>query len=149
MSLVDQIDSDLNQALKSADKAKLSTLRLLKNSLTAAAKDKKSDLDDTEAVKIIQKEVKQRHDSVASFKQGGRGELAAREEAEIKVLEQYLPAQLGESELAELVKQTIEQIGAASATDIGKVMGQLNQKLAGKADMGLVAKLAKEQLTGK
>lgn len=146
MALTSQIDQDLNDALKAGDQAKLSVLRMLKSNLQAAAKDKKADLTDDEVTKIIQKEVKQRKESVASFKEGGRAELADKEEAEAKLLGTYLPEQMDEAELEKLVETTIAETGASSMADMGKVMGALNRKLAGKADPSQVAQMVKQRL---
>lgn len=146
MALADRVEQDLIGALKAGDQAKLSVLRLLKNSLQAAAKDKKADLTDEEITKIIQKEIKQRRESVASYRAGDRQELAAKEESEAAVLAEYLPKQMDPAELTKIVEATIAETGARSMSDMGKVMGALNAKVAGKADPSIVAQMVKERL---
>ncbi len=147
MGLVDKIDQDLNQALKVGDQAGLSTLRLLKNGLSAAAKDKQTALSDDEAIKIVAKEVKQRRESISSYKRGGRNDLVAKEQAEIELLEQYLPAQLSDEELARVVEQAIKVVGASAPGDIGKVIGTVMSKVGGGADGTKVSALVRKHLS--
>ena len=148
MGLQQQIDTDLNEALRQGDQATLSTLRLLKNSLTAAAKDKKSDLSDEEAVRILQKEAKQRRDSIDSFKQANRQDLVDKEEAELKLIQVYLPKQMSEDELNKIIDAAINESGASGMADMGKVMGIVSKRTAGKADGGHVANLVRQKLQG-
>ncbi|MBI4101147.1 GatB/YqeY domain-containing protein [Candidatus Microgenomates bacterium] len=148
MGLQQKINQDLEQALRKQDQASISTLRLVKNSLDAAAKDKKADLTDTETIKIIQNEIKQRRESIASFEQGGRTDMVQKEQAEIKVLEQYLPEQLSADELAKIIEQVIAETGASSMGDMGKVMGVVTKKTAGRAEGSEVARLVREKLQG-
>lgn len=147
MALRDRIEEDIKSALKAGEQAKLSTLRLLKNSLDAGAKDKQGELDDPEVIKIIQNQLKQRRDSIESYKQGGRVELAQKEATEVSVLEAYLPAQLNEEQLNQLIDEVIEETGASSMADMGKVMGRVNAKAAGKADGSLTSQLVRAKLS--
>ncbi len=108
--------------------------------------DSKEEVDDTKALQIINKMIKQRNDSISQFKSGGRTDLAEKEEKEVTVLSKYKPEQLSEEEVTKKVKEAIESSGASSMQDMGKVMGVLNSSLAGSADMGMVSKIVKEKL---
>ena len=108
--------------------------------------DSKEEADDSKALQIITKMIKQRNDSISQFRDGGRYDLAEKEEQEIEILSKYKPKQLSEQEVTEKVKEAIESSGASSMQDIGKVMGLLKSSLAGSADMGMVSKVVKEKL---
>ena len=108
--------------------------------------DSKKEADDSKALQIITKMIKQRNDSISQFRDGGRNDLAEKEEQEIEILSKYKPKQLSEQEVTEKVKEAIESSGASSMQDIGKVMGLLKSSLAGSADMGMVSKVVKEKL---
>ena len=108
--------------------------------------DNKEEVDDTKALQIINKMIKQRNDSILQFRDGGRDDLADKEQSEVDILSKYKPAQLSEEEVSKKVNEAIEQSGASSMQDMGKVMGQL-KSLAGSADMGLISKLVKEKLS--
>ena len=108
--------------------------------------DNKEEVDDTKALQIINKMTKQRNDSISQFRDGGRDDLADKEQSEVDILSKYKPAQLSEEEVSVKVIEAIEQSGASSMQDMGKVMGQL-KSLAGSADMGLISKLVKEKLS--
>ena len=108
--------------------------------------DSKEEADDSKALQIITKMIKQRNDSISQFRDGGRNDLAEKEEQEIEILSKYKPKQLNEQEVTEKVKEAIESSGASSMQDIGKVMGLLKSSLAGSADMGMVSKVVKEKL---
>ena len=108
--------------------------------------DSKEEADDSKALQIIIKMIKQRNDSISQFRDGGRNDLAEKEEQEIEILSKYKPKQLSEQEVTEKVKEAIESSGASSMQDIGKVMGLLKSSLAGSADMGMVSKVVKEKL---
>ena len=108
--------------------------------------DSKEEADDSKALQIITKMIKQRNDSISQFRDGGRNDLAEKEEQEIEILSKYKPKQLSEQEVTEKVKEAIESSGASSMQDIGKVMGLLKSSLAGSADMGMVSKVVKEKL---
>lgn len=108
--------------------------------------DSKEEANDSKALQIITKMIKQRNDSISQFRDGGRNDLAEKEEQEIEILSKYKPKQLSEQEVTEKVKEAIESSGASSMQDIGKVMGLLKSSLAGSADMGMVSKVVKEKL---
>lgn len=147
MSILEKIGQDLDNALRNQDQAGLSTLRLLKNSLDAAAKEKKSALNDEEAVKVLQKEAKQRRDSIDSFKKAERQDLADKESAELELIQTYLPQQLGEDELNKIIDAAIGETGATEMKDMGKVMGAVSKQTTGKADGGQVAALVRQKLS--
>ncbi len=147
MSLAEEINNDFLEAYKAKNEEKSSVLRMLKSSIQSAEKEKKSALTDEETLKIVQKEVKQRNESISDFKKGDRADLAEKEEAEIKILEIYLPEQMGEDEIKKIVEETIAEVGATSKADMGKVMGAVMPKFAGKADGGQVSKAVNELLS--
>lgn len=148
MTLKEKINSDLMAAMKAKEETKLGALRLLKAAIMKfeVAGDKKKDATDEEALQIIGREVKQRKDSIDAYKKGGRADLAVKEEAELKILQAYLPAQMDESELKKVVSQVITQTGAASKADFGKVMGAVMAQVKGKADGQMVSRLVGEAL---
>ena len=108
--------------------------------------DNQEEADDSKALQIVNKMIKQRNDSITQFKSGGRDDLADREQKEVDILSKYKPAQLSEEEITLKVKEAIKNSGASSMQDMGKVMGILNSSLAGSADMGMVSKIVKENL---
>ena len=137
MSISDQIDRDLKEAMKAREADKLSVLRLLKSAIKNAAIEKGGQagvLDDTEATAVIRKQVKQRQDSVESFEKGGRPELAARERTEIDLLNTYLPQALSAEDLARFIDEAIAETGATGKAQMGAVMKALQPKVAGRAD---------------
>ena len=146
MGLKERIGEDIKSAMKTKDELKLSALRMLKAAIGNAEIAKKRDFVDEDIVSILQTAVKQRKDSAEQFRAGNRPELAEKETAEIKILEAYLPAQLGEQELKELIAKAVSETGAGGAKDIGKVMGRLMPLVKGKADGGLVNRLVREIL---
>ena len=123
------------------------TIRMFLSEVQRFEIDNKEEVDDTKALQIINKMIKQRNDSISQFKEGGREDLADKEQQEVEILSKYKPEQLSEEEIAEKVKSAIQESGAESMQDIGKVMGILKSALAGSADMGLVSKIVKDQLT--
>ena len=122
------------------------TIRMFLSEVQRYEIDNKEEVDDTKALQIINKMIKQRNDSISQFKDGGRDDLADKEQSEVDILSKYKPAQLSEEEVSVKVNEAIEQSGASSMQDMGKVMGQL-KSLAGSADMGLISKLVKEKLS--
>ena len=122
------------------------TIRMFLSEVQRYEIDNKEEVDDTKALQIINKMIKQRNDSISQFRDGGRDDLADKEQNEVNILSKYKPAQLSEEEVAVKVNEAIEQSGASSMQDMGKVMGQL-KSLAGSADMGLISKLVKEKLS--
>lgn len=145
--LLDKLQSDLKNAQLSRDEIRVSTLRLLLSEVKNAEIQKGADLNDEDIVSIIQKEVKKRKEAAAGFRSGSREQAAAKEEAEQKVLEGYLPAQLSTEELTSVVEGTINEMGATGMADMGKVIGAVMSKVKGKADGGTVSALVKEKLS--
>lgn len=145
-----ELKDELKQAMLARDSEKTSVLRMVISALGYYEIEKggagyEATEEDVQAV--LQKQVKQRRDSVEQFKAGGREDLVEKETKEIEMLEKYLPAQMGEDEVRKLVDEAVAQTGATSAADIGKVMGALMPKVKGKADGGLVSKLVREKLS--
>lgn len=122
------------------------TIRMFLSEVQRFEIDNKEEVDDAKALQIINKMIKQRNDSISQFKEGGRVDLADKEQQEVEILSKYKPEQLSEEDITEKVKSAIEETGAESMQDIGKVMGVLKSALAGSADMGLVSKIVKDQL---
>ncbi|MGR4867415.1 GatB/YqeY domain-containing protein [Variovorax sp. LARHSF232] len=147
MSLKDQITEDMKTAMRAKDSERLATIRLLMAALKQKEVDERIELDDAAIVAVLDKMVKQRKDSVAAFTQGGRQDLADKEAAEIKVLEAYLPQRMGVEEIVAEVKAIVDELGAKGPGDMGKVMGAVKAKLAGKADMGQVSAAVKAALS--
>jgi len=146
MSLKNSITEDMKSAMKAGDKDRLKVVRLILAAIKQVEVDSRKELDDTAVLGVLDKMVKQRRDSVEQFTKGGREDLAAIELAEIAVLEGYLPAQLDEAELDALIDEVIAATGAASIRDMGKVMGAIKSRAAGRADMGVVGSRVKERL---
>jgi len=149
MTFSEQIDHDLKEAMKARQADRLAVLRLLKSALKNTAIEKGSAdavLDDTETAAVIRKQVKQRQDSVEGFEKGGRPELAAKERAEIEVLNAYLPKQLSSEELAALVKESIAEAGATSKAQMGAVMKIATAKATGRADGRALSQEVQKQL---
>lgn len=147
MTLKEKINADLLVAMKAKENARLDALRMLKAAILKfeVAGDKKIEATDENVLQIIGKEVKQRKDSIDAYKKGGREDLAAKEEAEMKILQAYLPAQMSEEELKSLINQMISQANA-TAKDFGKVMGAVMAQAKGKTDGQTVTRLVKEIL---
>ena len=122
------------------------TIRMFLSEVQRFEIDNREEVDDAKALQIINKMIKQRNDSISQFKEGGREDLADKEQKEVEILSKYKPEQLSEEDITEKVKSAIEETGAESMQDIGKVMGVLKSALAGSADMGLVSKIVKDQL---
>src|SRR5947207_15262000 len=146
MSLQDRISREIKEAMLAKDAEKLSTLRLLKSALGYVQIEKKTDqLSDAEVTSVIQKEAKKRRDSIEQFRNGGRPELADKEARELVVLEKFLPQPLSSEELEQLVRATIQELGAASKKEMGPVIKAVQAKAAGRADgktiSGLVGRL--------
>ena len=136
----------MKTAMKAGDKDRLKVVRLALAAIKQVEVDTRKDLDDAAVLRVIEKMVKQRRDSVEQFTKGGRTDLAAMEEAEIAVLDAYLPEKLSDDELAALIDEVIAATGAESIRDMGKVMGGIKAKAAGRADMGAVGAVVKERL---
>jgi len=122
------------------------TIRMFLSEVQRFEIDNKEDVDDAKALQIINKMIKQRNDSISQFRDGGRDDLAEKEQKEVDILSKYKPQQLSEEEITSKVVEAIKESGADSMQDIGKVMGLLKSSLAGSADMGIVSKIVKDQL---
>ena len=146
MSLKDQITEDMKAAMRARDTERLGTIRLLQAAMKQKEVDERVTLDDAAVIAIVDKLIKQRKDSVAAFTQAARQDLADKETAEIAVLQAYLPARLSESEITAAVAAIVAELGASGPGDMGKVMGAVKTRLAGKADMGLVSAAVKAAL---
>jgi uncharacterized protein YqeY len=149
MTLLERIDSDLKDAMRAKDSARLGVLRMLKSALKYSLIEKsgaEGQLDDAEAAQVIRKQVKQRRDSIESFEKGGRADLAAKEQSELAILTAYLPQGLTAEELAQLVRETIGEIGATSKAQMGAVMKAVQPKVAGRADGKTVSQEVQRQL---
>ena len=149
MTVQEQIDSDLKDAMRAKDAARLGVLRMLKSAIKYSAIEKAGadgQLDDTEAAQVIRKQVKQRQDSIESFEKGGRPELAAKEKDELAILNAYLPKGLEAEELSKIVRETIAEVGATSKAQMGAVMKALQGKIAGRADGKTLSQEVQRQL---
>jgi len=151
MGLSDQIQKDLVDAMRSRDELRLSTLRMVKSALKNKEIDKRAPLDDKEAQQVMDTLIKQRKDSIEQFQKGGRPELAAKEAAEIKLIEAYLPKALGEEEIAAAVKATIAEMGSPTLKDMGTVMKNTMARLqasGARVEGKTVSEMVKKQLGG-
>ena len=146
MSLIERLNEDMKQAMKSQDKFRLSVIRMVRSSIKNAEIERQKPLDDSEVIDILQREVKQRKDSLQDFEKAGRSDLAADASKEIDILQEYLPQQLSEEEIVEIVKQTMQETGAATKADMGRLMGALMPKVKGRADGKIVNRIAQQLL---
>jgi uncharacterized protein YqeY len=146
MNLKDRITEDMKSAMRAKDAARLLTIRLLLAAIKQKEVDERITLDDAQVVGVLDKLIKQRKDSVAAFAQAGRTDLVDKENAEMAVLEAYLPQRLSASEIADEVRRIVAELGASGPADMGKVMGAAKGQLAGKADMGMVSAAVKAAL---
>ncbi|QWD79460.1 GatB/YqeY domain-containing protein [Polynucleobacter sp. MWH-Spelu-300-X4] len=147
MSLKEQITEDMKNAMRAKDTGRLGTIRLLLAAMKQKEVDERIELDDAAVIAIVEKLIKQRKDSISQFQAAGRDDLVAIENAELVVLQAYMPAQMSEAEVAAVVAEAVAQVGATGPQDMGKVMGIVKPKLAGKADMGVVSAQVKAALT--
>ena len=138
MSLKEQLTADMKEAMKNKEKERLAVIRMVRGAIRQQEIDGQKELGEEDVIAVISKEVKMRRDSIEEFQKGGREDLVEKTQAEIDVLLPYLPAQLSEDEVRELVKAAVEQTGAASPKDMGKVMGVLMPKVKGRADGKMV-----------
>ena len=147
MSLKQQITEDMKTAMRAKDTARLGAIRLLLAAIKQREVDERIELSDADVIAIIEKMNKQRRDSISQYEAAGRQDLADVEKFEMSVLQTYMPQQLSEAEISAAVIEAIASTGATGPQDMGKVMGMLKSKLAGRADMGKVSALIKAQLT--
>jgi uncharacterized protein YqeY len=148
MSLKDQISDDMKAAMRAKDSARLGTIRLLLADIKRKEVDERIELTDVQVLAVVEKMVKQRKDSISQFEAGGRADLADIEKAELVVLAAYMPAALSDEEVAAEVAAAVGASGASGPQDMGKVMGILKPKLAGRADMTAVSAQVKKALSG-
>lgn len=146
MSLEKQLVEDMKLAMKSGDKSTLETIRLLRAQIKTASIDKRGELSESELTQVLQKEAKKRKESIAMFKQGNREDLVNKETAELEIINRYLPEQMSEEALKAIVKETAQNIQAASEKDMGRLMGAVMPKVQGKADGKFVQQIVKNYL---
>jgi len=147
VSLKERITDDMKAAMRAKDAERLSTIRMLLAACKQREVDERVVLDDAAVVGLVDKLIKQRKDSISAFEQGGRADLVAKESAEIKVLEAYLPQRLSAAEVTAAVEAIVASLGASGPGDMGKVMGAAKAQLAGKADMASVSAAVKQALS--
>ncbi|WP_308417084.1 GatB/YqeY domain-containing protein [Thiolapillus brandeum] len=147
-ALKQRITDDMKAAMKSGDKARLGVIRLILAAVKQVEVDERIELDDERLLSLLDKMVKQRRDSISQYESAGRTELAEQEKFEIGIIQDYLPQQLTEEEIAALIDEALAATGAASMKDMGKLMGWLKPKLQGRADMGAVSASIKQKLAG-
>jgi len=148
MTLKERITEDMKTAMRSGEKDRLAVIRLLQAAIKQREVDERIVLDDAQVTSVLEKMIKQRKESIVAFEKGARADLVAKETAEIAVLVPYLPAQLSEADLDALIAEAIASTSASSIKDMGKVMGVVKAKAAGKADMGAVGARIKAKLGG-
>src|SRR5436190_1000500 len=150
MTVIERVDSDLKEAMRAKDATRLGVLRMLKSAFKYAAIAKsgaEAELNDAEAAQVIRKQAKQRQDSIESFEKGGRAELANKEREELSILNTYLPQAMTADELAEIVRETIAEVGATSRGQMGGVMKALQAKVAGRVDGKTLSQEVQKQLS--
>ena len=145
-SIKSLLEEAVKNSMKDRNKEITSTLRMAISEIKKEEIDKRIELSDEEIIKILQKMIKQRKESISQFEQAGRKELAHKENAEILILQDFLPEQMSVDEIKVFVEEAINESGASTPQDMGKVMGSLKSKIKGNADMGLVSKIVKEKL---
>ena len=146
MSLKARIQEDVKNAMRAQQREQLAVLRLVTAAIKQKEVDERVDLDDSQVLAVLDKMVKQRRESLEQYQQAGRDDLAAQEQFELDLIQTYLPEQLGEEELAELISKTIDELGASSIRDMGPVMNALRSEVQGRADMKAVSQAVKSQL---
>ena len=137
---------DVKDAMRSRDKPRLATLRLITAAIKQQEVDERIELEDAQVLALLDKMCKQRRESISQFEKAGRDDLIAQEVSELEIIQTYLPEQLGEDEITALIDETMAATGASSIKDMGKVMGQLKPRLQGRADMGAVSAMIKAKL---
>ena len=142
-----QLTAEMKDAMRAKEKERLGTIRLIQAAIKQREVDERIELDDTQVLAVLDKMVKQRRDSISQYRDAGREDLASKEEAELLVIQTYLPTPLSEAEIDALIEEAISSTGAATMQDMGKVMGQLRSKVQGRADMAAVSNRIKARLT--
>jgi len=148
MSLKEQLTEDMKAAMRAKESGRLAAVRLIIAEVKRKELDEQTELNDTQVLAVIEKMIKQRKDSITQFEAGGRADLADIEKAEMAILSTYMPAGLSDEEIAAEVAAAVAAIGASGPQDMGKLMGVLKPKLAGRADMTVVSALVKKALAG-
>ena len=146
MALKDRITDDMKSAMRAGEKERLSTIRLALAAIKQREVDERITLDDAQVLAVLEKMIKQRREAVTQFEAGGRADLVSKENAEIALLQTYLPAQMSSAEIDALIAEAVAATGAASIKDMGKVMGIVKPKVQGRADMGVVSARIKQKL---
>ncbi|HLJ37719.1 MAG TPA: GatB/YqeY domain-containing protein [Steroidobacteraceae bacterium] len=146
LALKDRITEDMKTAMRAGDKDRLGTIRLALAAIKQREVDERITLDDTQVLAVLDKMIKQRREAITQFQAGARADLVARETAEIGVLQGYLPAQMSEAEIDQLIAEAIAATGAASIKDMGKVMAAVRPKAQGRADLGAISARIKQKL---
>lgn len=147
MSLMNRIDEDMKKAMKDKDKFKLSVIRMIRSSIKYVEIEKRTTLSDEEILDVLTREIKQRRDSLQDFEKANRNDLVENVQAELDILKDYLPKQLSEDELINIIKEAIEEVGAKSKAEMGKVMSAVMPKVKGRADGKLINTLVQEYLS--
>lgn len=145
----EKIINDMKDAMKSQDKEKLAVLRMVKGAMQLEEISKKQELNDEDVIGVIAKQIKTRKESIVEFEKGNRADLVEKTQAEIKILETYMPEQLSEEEVNKIIDDAIEQVNPQAPSDMGKVMGIVTPKLKGRADMSSVSKMVKEKISNR
>jgi len=146
MALREKLEEDIKTSMRGRDQARLDALRFYKNAVLAVEKEQKKELDDAGMIEVATKQASDRRDSIKAFEEGGRDAMAAKESAELVVLEEFLPPQMSPEEIGKLIRDTASEVGAASIQDKGKLMGKLMPQVRGKADGTVVNEMATEYL---
>jgi uncharacterized protein YqeY len=147
MTLKERITEDMKTAMRAGEKDRLATVRLILAGIKQREVDERITLDDTQVLAVLEKMAKQRKESIKEFEKGGRADLVAKETAELAIVQGYLPQQMSDAELDALIAEAIASTGATSVKDMGKVMGVVKAKAAGRADMGAVGARIKAKLS--
>lgn len=148
MTLKERITEDMKAAMRSGEKDRLATIRLILAGIKQREVDERIALDDTQVLSVLEKMIKQRREAIVQFESGGRADLVAKESAEVAVLQGYMPSQLTDAEVDALISEAIASTGAASVKDMGKVMAAVKAKAQGRVDMGAVSARIKQKLQG-
>lgn len=148
MSLVDKLQEDMKHALKSRDELRLSTIRLLRSSVSYARIEKGVELTDEEVINVLSREAKQRREAIDAAERGGRSDIADKEKAELEIISEYLPKQMDEAEIEAIAREVAAEVGAADIKDRGKVMGPLMKRIKGRADGKIAGQIVEKILRG-
>lgn len=149
MSILDQLNNDMKDAMRAKERKRLTTIRMIKSTIQNEEIAKGSDLDEDEVLAVLSREKKQRLESLAEFEKADRDDLVQKIKVELEIVDQYLPEQLSEAEVKDLVQETITEVGAESMKDMGRVMSAVMPKILGKADGSLVSQYVKDILNSK